>query len=169
MKKLNLLRKLDNPKVGDIAVDYRYYDSYKIEAIIGDQLCVSAPSCGGEVKAYLTNGDDLRQIPLIWLEDTPIYESDILYIKKSGQAGKIINHKPPGTFCVLNIVESMDNPTHMVYSYDELTLTKSKVKKTKWINVYPNNVLAALHSTKELADLCATSERSACIEISWEE
>jgi len=128
MKKLNLLRKLDNPKVGDIVIGVTEDYTYKIEAIIGDQLCVSTTSSGGEVKAYLTSGYCLRQIPLLWLEYTPIYEGDVLYAKESGQSGKIICSGDTRSFCVLDIVESIDKPTHTAYFHNELTLTKPKVK-----------------------------------------
>lgn len=54
----------------------------------------------------------------------------------------------------------------------DLFMAPKIVKKSGWLNVYPNNAVGyKVHPTKESADInkCDISNRVACIFIEWEE
>lgn len=54
----------------------------------------------------------------------------------------------------------------------DLRMAPKIVKKSGWLNVYPNNAVGyTVHPTKESADInkCDISNRVACIFIEWEE
>lgn len=48
-----------------------------------------------------------------------------------------------------------------------LELPKQKVTKTveRWVNIYPDNNISAIHNTKEKADKCAAHDRIDCVKI----
>ena len=52
----------------------------------------------------------------------------------------------------------------------DLFMAPKIVKKSGWLNVYPNNKVGyVIHETKQLADLNAEDTRVACIFVEWEE
>ena len=163
MKKLELLRKLDTPKVGDIVTSVNNHITYKIEAIIGSQICVGTqnPIYKNDPFAYLTTENMLRQNPLFWLEDTPIYKGDIVYF--NGRTPITVNS------FIDNVFIKSEECAGLIYHISMVTLVNPKVKMTKWANIYNDSDLIAMHDTKKLADEAAFSERIACAEVSWEE
>jgi hypothetical protein len=57
-------------------------------------------------------------------------------------------------------------------SSHDLFMAPKIVKKSGWLNVYPNNTVGyTVHPTKESADInkCDISNRVACIFVEWEE
>lgn len=132
---------------------------------------------GKEGGLYLNSIHEMKMYPLAWVEGRPVYKGDVLY-RTTVQKG--ITLTVIGAFDMYgdNYLR-FDGNNGTEYSDNRrscLTWQKPKVKKSGWVNVYPNRSMCHLRSSKEEADLTATQcdgtidpERVACIEIHWEE
>ena len=56
----------------------------------------------------------------------------------------------------------------LFFKSDNFQIKNEKVKKSRWINIYPNEQFL-YHYTKEAADSTACDDRITCVEIEWEE
>ena len=116
---------------------------------------------------YFTHIEGMKQNPICWVEDKPVYEGDLLH------------YKPPINMLAASNVrvgktghtefEVYLNSGGWAYIKD-LTWVLPKVTHEGWLNIYPNNrVHPEIFKSKEDADLSAYNARIACVRTEWVE
>ena len=180
-KDYSLLRPFDleAAKAGELLFEiYMHGSKVKTDEKIGTYI--AGPNNHNEyVISFPTNGyvtytdsiKDVRMAPLAWVEGKPVYTGDTLYSPffKSG------GYSQDGLFTVTGYRVSDGHSFYAAeISYSAATLVSScswnkpKVKKSGWLNIYPNNDCSCMHPSKLAADTEKAGHREACIEVFWE-
>lgn len=169
-----LLRKFDPKAAIDGAKVYEIYhqpmtvDNIETDEELGtwlsgpnnkDEYIFSYPESGFIIYNGQTNM--LRMAPLAWIEGKPVYKGDTLYSNIGPRT--VVGSDMEYLRCVVNTGDPW-----VVFRAESLTWNKLKVKKSGWMNCYPNNENCT-YPTKERADAMAVHTRTACVEIFWEE
>lgn len=169
-KNLKLLRKLDFDKLkpGDALCD-----------TLGrpDWIFVAGPDTQNRVICqYKTTGtfnnpisvDELRMVPLAWVEDRPVYCGDMLYHTDYGKITALASRASGQVLIAQGVERDLD-----LY-IKGCTWEPVKIKREGWINIYESTASCRRNSShiylcKEDADNVAAPDRIACVPVTWEE
>lgn len=182
---LGLCRKLTigNTKVGDAVIYYGIGNCGDIGKIvyvsITGKLVIQWYDDADVTVTDLKHACCVAHAPLCWVENKPVYVGDVLYrigvFSKEAMVvtryGMVDNSGPYvfGTGLRWDRGEEIPEDQSGMYP-SEMTWTKPviKVKKSGWLNIYPNGS-RVYHSTREEADSAASIDRTDCVECHWEE
>ena len=115
--------------------------------------------------------DNIRMAPLAWVEGKPVYTGDVLYSSffKEHPSDKenLTGHFVVGGYGTdMQIYKATDASFRT--TINSCSWNKPKVKKSGWLNIYPNNDCSCMHPSKLAADTEQAGPREACIEVFWE-
>jgi hypothetical protein len=161
MKQTYLLRPFHSKVQYACTIDGQY--EYKVLGVDAVNM-TAAIQLIEDGKLQVTQFWALKESPLFWCANKPVYENDKLYHPTFGVVfGRFRSYRHESIQCATIVCDSGDHPTIPV---SELSWEKKPVKVTRWMNIYQE--LGCHHyETKESANSAAGSGRIACIEVSW--
>lgn len=181
---LGLCRKLTigNTKVGDTTIccgESSYGDIGQVVYISPAGSIVIQWHDSADVVVCHSAPIFVAHAPLCWVENKPVYVGDVLYrigvfseeAMVVTRYGMVDNSGPYvfGTGLRCGRGEGIPEDQSGMYP-SQMTWTKPviKVKKSGWLNIYQNGS-HVYHSTREVADIYASIDRTDCVECHWEE
>lgn len=118
-------------------------------------ICVKYPTGYFDVCA----ANQYKMMALAWVEGKPVYKGDVLYPTLGSK----------DEFRVTGFVDGCLVATNWHFNPSALTWNPPKVKRERWINIYPQQTSAFMYPTKYEANYHASDNRIACVCLEWDE